>query len=128
MGETLSSSTYWHGKLLNQWANDWVALYGNPSSNFMTTNMEDSGTLTALHRLARKGLVDTNRIMVVRTVSNYSMPPDDKPATWSATASYPENGKPALETAYTVGSTVIESIVENWEQFKLETPTAKSLQ
>jgi purine nucleoside permease len=24
IGATLSSSTYWHGKLLNQWAHDWV--------------------------------------------------------------------------------------------------------
>ena len=28
IGETLSSSTYWHGNYLNQWANDWVRLYG----------------------------------------------------------------------------------------------------
>ena len=27
VGDTLSSSTYWHGRILNQWANDWLRLY-----------------------------------------------------------------------------------------------------
>lgn len=117
MGETLSSSTYWHGKLLNQWANDWVKLYSDSTKNFMTTNMEDSGTLTALYRLARVGKVDTDRVMVLRTVSNYSMPPEDKPAAWSTTAPYPEGGEPALATAYKVGSKVVAEIVANWEVF-----------
>ena len=27
IGDTLSSSTYWHGHHLNHWANDWVKLY-----------------------------------------------------------------------------------------------------
>jgi len=125
MGETLSSSTYWHGKLLNQWANDWVELYSDETKNFMTTNMEDSGTLTALYRLARKGLVDTDKIMVLRTVSNYSMPPEGKPATWSATAPYPENGNPALESAYQVGSVVIKAIVTHWDRMRTEIPTMK---
>ena len=125
MGETLSSSTYWHGKLLNQWANDWVKLYGGETKNFMTTNMEDSGTLTALHRLARTDLVDTDKIMVLRTVSNYSMPPQGEQASWSTTAPYPEGGKPALESAYTVGSRVIEEIVSNWVIMKDNIPNKR---
>lgn len=117
-GETLSSSTYWHGKLLNQWANDWVKLYSDTTKNFMTTNMEDSGTLTALYRLGRTGRVATDRIMVLRTVSNYSMPPDDKEASWSTTAPYPDKGAPAQETAYILGNAVIKEIVGNWEAMK----------
>jgi purine nucleoside permease len=72
LGETLSASTYWHGERLSQWANDWVQVYSTPKMNFMTSNMEDSGTLTALYRLARIGRVDTERVMVLRTVSNYT--------------------------------------------------------
>lgn len=125
MGESLSSSTYWHGELMNNWANDWVKLYSDASKNFMTTNMEDSGTLTALHRLGRKGLVDINKIMVLRTVSNFSMPPKGQLATWSATAPYPENGEPALESAYRVGSVVIQAIVSNWAKMKNEIPNAE---
>ena len=124
IGETLSSSTYWHGTYLNQWANDWIRLYGGTEKNFMTTNMEDSGTLTALYRLAREKLVDTDRIMVLRTVSNYSMPPKNETASWSTTAPYPEQGKPALETAYTVGHAVISEIIAEWDEMESTIPNA----
>ena len=122
LGETLSASTYWHGERLSQWANDWVQVYSNPKMNFMTSNMEDSGTLTALHRLARIGRVDPERIMVLRTVSNYTQPPPGASAVWSATAEYPDSGLPALESAYRFGSAVVRAIVKNWSVYETALP------
>lgn len=122
IGDTLSSSTYWHGDLLNNWANDWVKLYSNQQGNFMTTNMEDSGTLTALHRLSRIGKVDANRVLVLRTASNFSVPPPGKSATWSATAEYPDRGLSALEAAYRVGSVVVNEIVKGWSTYGDQLP------
>ena len=81
IGDTLSASTYWHGDKLNAWANDWVKLYSGQEGNFMTSNMEDSGTLTALHRLDRIGRVDAERVLVLRTASNFTVPPPGKSAT-----------------------------------------------
>jgi len=122
IGDTLSSSTYWHGKLLNRWANDWLHLYAGETANFMTTNMEDSGTMTALHRLARKELVDTDRVLVLRTASNYTVPPPGKTAAWSRTVPYPDNGVPALESAFLVGNTVVQELLENWGRYENEVP------
>lgn len=122
IGDTLSSSTYWHGHLRNNWANDWVKLYTSGRGNFMTTNMEDSGTLTALHRLARIGRVDTDRVLVLRTASNFSVPPPGKSATWSATADYPDDGVMALEAAYQVGSVVVNALVDNWDTYAARLP------
>jgi len=122
-GETLSSSTYWHGELMNRWANDWVQVYSSPDMNFMTTNMEDSGTLTALHRLDRIGLVDAERVLVLRTVSNYTVPPPGESAAWSATAEYPDRGLPALEAAYQVGSYVVEALVDGWSGYAQQLPS-----
>lgn len=124
IGDTLSSSTYWHGEKLNAWANDWVKLYSGQQGNFMTTNMEDSGTLTALHRLARIGLVDSERVLVLRTASNFSVPPPGKSATWSATADYPDDGVMALEAAYQVGSVVVKELVANWTRYEGELPSS----
>jgi len=121
MGESLSSSTYWHGLHMNQWANDWVRLQASPQANFMMTNMEDSGTLTALRRLSRKGLVDLQRVMVLRTASNYTMPPKGQTTAWSTTAPYPENGRPALEAAYQVGNRVAQELIRGWSQYR-DTP------
>ena len=123
-GDTLSSGTYWHGALLNQWANDWVRLYAGADAEFMTTNMEDSGTLTALHRLGRTGRVDPDRVMVLRTVSNFSMPPADRTAAWSTTAPYPDQGRPALDAAYLVGSRVLQTLLDGWSRYATETPVA----
>ena len=72
--------------------------------------MEDSGTLTALHRLARSGYVDTERVLVLRTASNYTMPPPGKTADWSRSAPYPDKGLPALESAFVVGNVVVQAL------------------
>lgn len=122
IGDTLSASTYWHGHNLNEWANDWVRLYSGQQGNFMTSNMEDSGTLTALRRLDRIGRVDADRVLVLRTASNFTVPPPGKSAAWSATAEYPDRGLTALEAAYRVGSVVVNEIVNNWKVYKTELP------
>lgn len=121
-GEHLSASTYWHGAKLNQWANDWVQVYTNAGRNFMTSGMEDSGTLTALHRLGRIDKVDPQRVLVLRTVSNFTVPPAGKTVMWSATADYPDDGVPALESAYRIGSVVVKELVANWGRYQRVLP------
>lgn len=123
-GETLAASTYWHGERMNEWANDWVALYAGEQANFVTSNMEDSGTLTAIARLARDGYADARRVLVLRSVSNFTMPPSDKAAAWSTTAPYPAGGKPALESAFLVGREVISELVANWQAYRSTTPSS----
>jgi purine nucleoside permease len=110
---------------MNQWANDWVQVYSNTDMNFMTTNMEDSGTLTALHRLDRLGLVDAERVLVLRTVSNYTVPPPGESAAWSATAEYPDQGLPALEAAYQVGRYVVDVLVDGWSRYASRLPAVQ---
>jgi len=34
-GDTLSASTFWHGELMDQWANEWVKYYTRGSGNYM---------------------------------------------------------------------------------------------
>lgn len=128
VGDTLSSSTYWHGKLLNRWANDWLHVYAGVDANFMTTNMEDSGTMTALHRLARTGVVDADRILVLRTASNFTMQPPGKTAIWSKTTPYPDRGRPALESAFLVGNTVVQALLANWSEYADRIPSEQEKQ
>jgi purine nucleoside permease len=125
MGESLSSSKYWHGEHMNLWANDWVKLQAGGQYNFMMTNMEDSGTLTALRRLSRTKLVDLERVMVLRTASNYTMPPPGQSTVWSTTAPYPEQGLPAIEAAYQVGNRVAQAIIGGWATYRDKLPSAQ---
>ena len=79
-GDEISSSTFWHGQLLNQWANDWVRYHTGGVGNYVTTAMEDTGTLDSLTYLARAGRVDLNRVMVLRTASDFDQPVPGKTA------------------------------------------------
>ena len=43
-GDDLSASTFWHGALMDTWANDWVRYYTRGAGNYMVCGMEDTGT------------------------------------------------------------------------------------
>ncbi len=124
IGDSLGSSKYWHGALLNQWANDWMKLHTGGAANFVMSNMEDNGTLTALHRHAKTGRVDTDRVLVLRTASNFSMPPPGHDAGWSTTAPYPARGLPAKEAAYQVTKVVLDALLADWATVR-ETPPSQ---
>jgi purine nucleoside permease len=121
-GDHIAASTYWHGALLNQWANDWVQYWSEGKGNFVTSGMEDTGTLQSLTFLSNAGLVDINRVLVLRTASNYTM--QYLGATASQSLKEKVKGKgysayiPALNAAYEVGSVVVNELVNNWVKYK----------
>lgn len=120
-GDTLSSSTFWHGKLLSQWAIEWVAYHTGGKGSYVTTAMEDTGTLQSLTFLARAGRVDLRRVMVLRTASNFDQPAPGMTAAESLASkrlgSYTAY-LPALEAAWRVGRVVVEEIVDHWDKYK----------
>jgi purine nucleoside permease len=92
----------------------------------MTSNMEDSGTLTGLARLARVGRVDMDRVLVLRTASNFTMPPADKSASWSHEQPYPDGGEPAIEAAFSVGNVIVQALLHGWAEYQHSIPTVSS--
>jgi len=108
---------------MNDWANDWVKLHTEGSGNFVMSNMEDSGTATALYRVAQTGKVDFDRLLVLRTASNFSTPPPGKDVAWSLLAEYPANGVPALEAAFSLTKVVSDALIENWDEYEAATPS-----
>ena len=125
-GSHLSASTFWHGKLLNDWANDWVGYWTQSKGNFMTSGMEDSATLQALTYLDNANLVDKDRVLILRTASNFTMQPAGLTAAKNLELESSGEGYAALqsavEAAYAVGSVVIEEITTNWDTVKNELP------
>ena len=123
-GDNLASMTFWHGKLLNEWANRWVSYWTHGKGNFVTTAMEDSGTLVALGYLNTAGKADKDRVLVLRTASNYSMPP---PGVTAAQNMQKENEGysglgASVESAYRVGSTVLEELLRKWPTYRDHLP------
>jgi purine nucleoside permease len=124
-GDTLASSTFWHGKLFDQWANDWVRYQTDGQGNFVTSAMEDSGVLQSLTFLSHAKRIDFNRIMVLRTVSNFDQPPIGMTAAQSLAANAAHTYSaymPALEAAYRVGNGVVSEIVTHWDRYQNQIP------
>jgi purine nucleoside permease len=118
-GDTLSSSTFWHGSKLDQWANAWTRYYTGGKGNYMIAAMEDSGTMQALTFLSQAGRVDIQRVLVLRTVSNYDRePPGSNPADSlkSMVSGNYSAYLPALEAAQIVGDKVVRDIIEHWSE------------
>jgi purine nucleoside permease/predicted cupin superfamily sugar epimerase len=125
-GEQLAASTFWHGDKLNQWANNWTHYWTAGQGNFVSSGMEDTGSYQSMIYLDNTNKVDKSRFMVVRTGSNYSMPPPGLTAIENLRLESGENGyagmRSALETAYLVGSKVVDTIVANWPNYKTTMP------
>ncbi len=118
-GDNLSASTFWHGKLMNQWARDWVKYQTGGEGTYAICGMEDTGTLQSLTWLSRAGKVDVNRVLVLRTASNYDQQREGITAAESlAETKITHYGAflPALDTAFRVGDVVVRSIVTNWNE------------
>ena len=120
MGDEVSSSRYWHGKYFDAWATEWMSYFTDGQGQFVTTAMEDTGTLLSLKNLARAGRVDLQRVMVLRAVSNF----DQQPRSMTAADSLARQRigtysayLPSLEAAYTVGHVVVNELITHWPQY-----------
>jgi purine nucleoside permease len=126
-GDNLAAMTFWHGKLLNEWAQRWVSYWTHGKGTFATSAMEDSGTLVSLNYLARAGKVDKERVLVLRTASNYTMQPPGLTAAKNLAnenaGTYSGLGA-SVEAAYKVGSTVVNEIVKGWPTYQDHLPAS----
>jgi purine nucleoside permease len=120
MGDEVSSSRYWHGNLFDAWAAEWMRYFTGGQGTFATTAMEDTGTLQSLEFLANAHRVDAQRILILRTVSNFDRQPRGMTAAESLATQ--RIGKysgylPSLEAAYTVGHVVVQELLTRWPQY-----------
>jgi len=114
IGDSFGSCRYWHGVTLTQWANDWTKLWTKGQGNFVMSDMEDQGILAALTSLTKMGRVDAQRVLVLRTGSNYCMPAPKQTVVNSLQSEY-AGWLPSLESAYRAGSVVVHDILKNWD-------------
>jgi purine nucleoside permease len=127
-GDTMSSSTFWHGEKMDEWANAWVRYFTAGKGNFMIAAMEDTGTLQSLNLLANAGKADLRRVLVLRTVSNFDRQAPGTSAIDSlksmVAGSYSAY-MPALETAQIVGDKVVRYLIEHWRECAATVPNAQ---
>ncbi len=112
LGDSFASDQYWHGRVMTQYANDWVRMWTGGEGNFVMSNMEDSAIVEAVRRLDRMGRADVGRVMVLRVASNYSEEAPGETALESVTRPYIRST--ALEIAWMTGSAVVHELVGKW--------------
>jgi len=128
-GDNLAALTFWHGAILNDWANQWVDYWTEGKGEFVSSAMEETGTLQSLTYLDNAGRADIDRVMVLRTASNYTMQP---PGVTAAENLLKENEgyaglDAALESAYIVGSKVIDTLLGDWDTYQTRLPTTADI-
>ena len=77
-GGLLSSSRFWHGSHLQNWATQWVEHFGN--TTFLASSMEETGVLHALTLLHQQEKVAASPPLVLRAISNATAAPEDQTA------------------------------------------------
>jgi purine nucleoside permease len=123
MGETLGATRYWHGEKRTQWARDWVKMWTGGKGVFAMSNTESQSLAGAMNVMAKAGLVDRDRVLVLRTASNFTRPPPGVAATESVGDEGPGQ-LGAYEANYVVGAPVVHDLLANWSKYKDAIPTA----
>jgi purine nucleoside permease len=125
LGDDMSSSTFWHGSKMEDWANAWTRYYTGGKGNYMVTAMEDSGTMQSLTFLANAGRLDLQRVLVLRTVSNFDREPpggDVAESLQSMVAGNYSAYMESLNAAYVVGDRVVRDIIDHWPEREAHIP------
>lgn len=121
LGATLASARYWHGEARTQWARDWVRMWTGGKDRFVTTAMEQAAYVGTLRRMADQGFVDFDRVLMLRSASNYSLPPPGE--SFLSTVGDESLGTvPAFEAQYRAGSVVVHELLAHWSRYENEIP------
>lgn len=126
IGDNLACATYWQGTLATRWARRWVKLYTGGQGKFVTASCEDAGFMQAMAFLAQGGKVDWNRVLVLRTASDYSLP---RPGVTSADSLRYDGqhaylaADEAFQSAYVVGRVVVDELLTHWPRYRDRPPS-----
>jgi purine nucleoside permease len=119
--DTVSTDTWWHGSMLGAAMAAWAKLITDGAADICTTQQEDNATLTALNHGADAGLVDFNRVAVLRSASNFDR---EAPGQTAAESLAAKSGGylPAVANAYQVAGALAHAIVADWDKWSAGPP------
>ena len=120
--DTESADLYWHGSVMAEQVEAWSTLLSDGKANYCTSQMEDNATLTALKRGAGAGLVDFNRVALLRSASNFDREGKGQTAAESLVS---DSGgfAIALANGYRAGAVVAHAILKDWPVWSKGVPT-----
>ncbi|CAI6340776.1 unnamed protein product [Periconia digitata] len=114
--DVATSDTFFSGKLLAEGFADFTALMTNGTGVYCSTAQEDNALLEGLVRGHVAGLVDFERVVVLRTGSDMDRPYPGQPALENLFGMEMQGGYPiAIANVGIVGWAVVEGILGEWD-------------
>jgi purine nucleoside permease len=125
-GDEVAASDWWLGERMNTLAQQWVTYWTKGKGRSTTTALEDCGILTSLSYLAQTHRVSLDRVLVLRTGSDYTIPPKGQTAAQLLESEASEDDvlsgfMESVEAAYRVGSPVVNELTTHWDKYR-DTP------
>jgi len=126
-GDETSASAWWMGEHMNTLAQQWVSYWTGGKGTSTTTAMEDCGILQSLSFLAQTKRVQLERVLVLRTGANYTVPAANESTVQLLASEAAEDDTlsafiPSLEAAYKVGSPVVNELTSHWSKYRDHLP------
>jgi len=126
-GDETAASAWWMGEHMNTLAQQWVSYWTGGKGISTTTSMEDCGILQSLSFLAHDKRVQLDRVLVLRTGSNFTIPAAGENTAQLLASESAEDAAlsafiPSLEAAYRVGSPVVVELTEHWNKYRDHLP------
>jgi purine nucleoside permease len=126
-GDVLATDTFWIGDLLNTWAENWISYWTVNRGSFAMADFEDAGVGQALQFLSQASRADQNRLLVLRSASNYTIQPQGQtPAQFLASenAGGLSGFQEALNDVYDIGSVVVKTLSSHWSTYAKQIPSS----
>lgn len=115
--DTATSDVYWSGEILEHAMSDFVTTISNKTATYCSTQQEDNASLESFLRAAKHGLVDYNRIVLTRGISDFDRAPNGLNATeFFFGGKNLQGGATATFTnLYLAGLPFVQDVVANWD-------------
>lgn len=116
--DVLTSDMYFLGKTFSEYYGNFTKMMTNNTGTYCSTAQEENASLEALVRGSKAGMVDFERIVVLRTISNFvRAPPSLETDPLDFFLSYPKGTiQLAFDNLYIGGWPFINDIITNWEE------------
>jgi purine nucleoside permease len=125
-GDSLCGDRYWIGPQMDAWAERWVSYWTGGHGTFAMTAEEDAGIMQSLTFLSHAGRADAQRVLVLRTGSDFSAPGPGESAGDLLKHDADPFGESAafeaFESAYRVGSPVVLELATHWDRYANRPP------
>ena len=114
--DTGTSNNYWSGSVIGNAYNQYTLLLTNGSGLYCATQQEDNATLEALLRGALAGKVDFDRIIIMRTASDFDRAPPDESEVYHLLYAPQAGFGPSIKNIYLAGIEIVHDVVNSWEE------------